>query len=859
MKKRRPLWIATAFFTGFLIFTVLYLCKNAVLASVIKDFLPSSVSMAKVEVPIFSLSHVQVDLSARETRFDGTVRFDVFYDPWELLQEKRLKKIDVISKRIVVSSAAWRGIEAADAVGADDTKEIAQRMQDILQNLQLLDQDIPKTLSFYLSSLDEGRVSLEQIEFPDENIVMEGVSGALDRGKGHFFIKEIDIAENEQFSLTAELRTEEPKHPTFSAEVKRAAEDQLVASLSGGFIEQDKVTVEFKAFGAALSAFLKDYVSEGAEGIKLYQLLEIAPEEVQVTGYLASEKEIHASMEGQKLLVSPVRVETSFRAERKGETKLALEVEKGQVALELQPQKSTQETVQIALARLSAVANVTATGEAHLTVGGQGGLVQRKTQKLSFQQAALTFPLTKEDKQASYEILNISGKMGKNAAKISKLTGQITKGMAALTVQMTEAEGSIDDVKIKVPYGKGTFNRNSLYQSTLTLDNISVQSPQIQVSKGRLEISPSLTEKDIHTVSVQIPSGMFPKLGISFSENLSGKIKTGLKEVDLFGSLSLDGTVLNVTQKLSYHDAEKEALLEVELPANVYNLPTAMLSKMPGSILEASGKFGVKGWISLKSGQFTSGGSLLLENVAVRTSVIEARHISGVLTLDDLFELKTPKDQQIYIGLLQAGVPLTNGLLTFDISRKGYLNIHAFRWDMFGGTLSLTPREIPLDFSTLSLDILVKDLSLQKIADLAELKGAVIEGTLSGMLPIEVRQSQVKVAHGVLTTDKAGTLRYVPEEDAPLGQTTSGQVGLLLTALENFKYDQLRFELNGQTGDNLEALLAIKGKNPDLYGGYPVNLNLTVSGALDLIFQQNMSIQNMPQEIQNKIAKFYTK
>ena len=67
----------------------------------------------------------------------------------------------------------------------------------------------------------------------------------------------------------------------------------------------------------------------------------------------------------------------------------------------------------------------------------------------------------------------------------------------------------------------------------------------------------------------------------------------------------------------------------------------------------------------------------------------------------------------------------------------------------------------------------------------------------------------------------------------PAALEAGGQnVNLLLQALENFRYKDLRLTIDGRTDGEMDVGLHIAGANPDLYDGYPIEFNRNLEGAL---------------------------
>ena len=73
-----------------------------------------------------------------------------------------------------------------------------------------------------------------------------------------------------------------------------------------------------------------------------------------------------------------------------------------------------------------------------------------------------------------------------------------------------------------------------------------------------------------------------------------------------------------------------------------------------------------------------------------------------------------------------------------------------------------------------------------------------------------------------------------------------------MTALEDFHYDSLVLSIDGETGGDLTARIEIDGANPDLYDGWPIDLNVDVSGELAEVLRsglRSMSIGGRSRDI----------
>jgi hypothetical protein len=147
-------------------------------------------------------------------------------------------------------------------------------------------------------------------------------------------------------------------------------------------------------------------------------------------------------------------------------------------------------------------------------------------------------------------------------------------------------------------------------------------------------------------------------------------------------------------------------------------------------------------------------------------------------------------------------------------------------------------------------------LSLEEIFRLTRLDGLSGDGTMHGTLPITVAGAEAVIAGGELVSDGPGWVRYRPAEAPAALQAGGENVNLLLQALENFRYDQLRLTIDGRTDAEMDVGLHIKGANPDLYDGHPIELNLNLEGALANVLRSGLAGYQIPERIRERMQGF---
>ncbi len=80
-------------------------------------------------------------------------------------------------------------------------------------------------------------------------------------------------------------------------------------------------------------------------------------------------------------------------------------------------------------------------------------------------------------------------------------------------------------------------------------------------------------------------------------------------------------------------------------------------------------------------------------------------------------------------------------------------------------------------------------------------------------------------------------------------------MAMVLSALGDFRYDQLWLTLDRDRSGDATLLLHVRGKNPGFYDGYPIELNLSLNGKLDRILHDSLEGYSVPDLVRDKLAK----
>lgn len=275
-----------------------------------------------------------------------------------------------------------------------------------------------------------------------------------------------------------------------------------------------------------------------------------------------------------------------------------------------------------------------------------------------------------------------------------------------------------------------------------------------------------------------------------------------------------------------------------------------------GDQVTADGTIAAKGAVTWNDKGLKPSIEVAVKDATISRGFVQLRRLNSVLKLTNLWPPRTPPDQTAAVAAVEAGLLFTDALATFRLDGTGAVLLDHATMRLAGGTIEAGPAKVPLDLDQARLDLVVQGVRLADLVDIAEVQGLRATGTLSGRIPIVIDDGLVIVDHGRLTTRGGGQLRYAPDEP-PAALASAGQsVDLLMKALENFQYKDLDLTLNGKADGELEVALHLTGANPDLYDGYPVELNLTLSGALSQVIRQSLTGYRVPDRIRERLSEF---
>jgi len=243
---------------------------------------------------------------------------------------------------------------------------------------------------------------------------------------------------------------------------------------------------------------------------------------------------------------------------------------------------------------------------------------------------------------------------------------------------------------------------------------------------------------------------------------------------------------------------------------------------------EAKGILSAEGRYSWDSRGARSEGTAHLENLALRLPQGKVEGLSGTIAFSGLAPLMTASPQSLRVAHLDIGLPLTDGFLRFVVDPSGQARILEAHLAWLGGTVGISAATLSFAGKTQSLTFAIDQVDLAQLLDLAKVNGLSGTGRISGRIPVIIEGGHQTVSAGELHADPpGGTIAY---KTGQARANPSNPSGLLYTALDDFHYESMTGELTGDLAGELSLRVHLKGRNPSLYDGRRIELNVSTAG-----------------------------
>jgi hypothetical protein len=148
----------------------------------------------------------------------------------------------------------------------------------------------------------------------------------------------------------------------------------------------------------------------------------------------------------------------------------------------------------------------------------------------------------------------------------------------------------------------------------------------------------------------------------------------------------------------------------------------------------------------------------------------------------------------------------------------------------------------------------IEGMGLAPLVDGFEIAALGAEGTIDADLRFSfLEDGRLFIDDSVVTARGPGVLRYRADRPPDVLAGQGQGVDLLFTALADFRYESLRATLRGYLDDELTVELQLRGANPELYEGHPIELNVNLEAPILPLALAGRDAMELPEAVRRAL------
>lgn len=461
---------------------------------------------------------------------------------------------------------------------------------------------------------------------------------------------------------------------------------------------------------------------------------------------------------------------------------------------------------------------------------------------------------------------NLDFFIDKKAAMTIEPVRQATFSLTPVTIKLTKraecrfgiSSKAIQCEQLAVKLGALTISREKEH---VAADSIFMTLSNVKLADGQI----SFTADSIVNNLVAANQTYALKLG-----QLNSSVDKTVNKFRLKSELlTLNGDI-KTQIAIDHYSATGKGLLEFELLpvdfSRIKKLPTRLLSRGQLPIKLLAGKLGSHGRIKWEPVRTTKNSEpddwriekkleITVDKVAGSYKKIGFIGLESDIVLAGADSLATTEPVRLQLSKLDAGLIMTdiqmNTELQFRVTGTPTFNVRSLQAKVLGGEINATNVRIDMERSHNPFVININGLDLSELLQWQEVKGISGTGLLDARLPFDLTNKGLVMREGQIQARMpGGRLRYIADQRVQDMAKSNSNIKMLLEALNNFIYSELRAESNYFTDGKLVLDVALKGKNPDFQQGKAINLNINIEENLLKLIK---SLQ-LGEEISKKIT-----
>ena len=323
---------------------------------------------------------------------------------------------------------------------------------------------------------------------------------------------------------------------------------------------------------------------------------------------------------------------------------------------------------------------------------------------------------------------------------------------------------------------------------------------------------------------------------------IEGKLRRrgGGYDIDAAARL-IDGDLKVAEVDLRYNDVgTADAKLRVDtVQFAPGSLQPADIAPALAILTDVAGNVSAEAAISWPRNATAESGTLGLRNLSFGIEGVRFQNLSLDLALTSLLPLSSAKNQQLTIGRIDAGAPVEDIDLRFNLDQEPqpHLEITGGGFDLGGADWQVESTTLDPGAARNSIALATNNLDLATFFRLIEIEGLSGSGLLAGRIPVVFEDKSIIIEDGVLDAQGPGVLSIRSQALASALAGGGKTVELAIKALEDFRYESLSVKLNKTAGNEAQVLLSILGSNPAVLDGQPFQFNINLESNLTSVLE----------------------
>lgn len=269
--------------------------------------------------------------------------------------------------------------------------------------------------------------------------------------------------------------------------------------------------------------------------------------------------------------------------------------------------------------------------------------------------------------------------------------------------------------------------------------------------------------------------------------------------------------------------------------------PTDLSELLRGVLTNARGGMTGRADLLISDGLLSGDGYVdFIEIIFDTFTVGRVSGVNGRINFSDILALTTPPGQEMTIDFMDPGIPLRDGVLTFQIIEAETTRLEGARWPFAGGALLIAPAEFQAGGALDEIDtvtVTAQTLELERLIEVLQVPDLHATGTVSGVFPIDIEGANIMIRGAVLEADeRGGKLSYTGSAtDVVRGQNEYADHAL--EALKDLDYSVMRVGANGNLIGHIIVTADLLGKSENVLGGAEFDFGLSVDSNLSQLLR----------------------